>query len=114
MLQNAMVVAFTISKLFKKNQQRRGGVNYSSPPRLGLKKSSVKAKYCFPVTELESLSFMFKKGLRLADFSLFVTWLKEITIWVFSLDHTHHERWVLAFIEDVLAFYLCMRAFMFF
>ena len=45
---------------------------------------------------------MFLKSLRLANFSLFVTCLKEIIISKFSLDHTHYERWMLVFIEDPL------------
>ena len=34
--------------------------------------------------------------------NFFVTYLKEMTIWMFSLNHTHHERWILVFIKDLL------------
>ena len=45
---------------------------------------------------------MFIKSLRLADFSLFVRFLKEMIIWMFSLDHTHHEQWMFVFIANLL------------
>ena len=53
-----------------------------------LKKSSVNAKYLVTNIELEPLLFMFMKSLSVAGFSFFVTFLKEITIWMCSLDHT--------------------------
>ena len=67
-----------------------------------LKKSSVNAKYWFTVIELESLLLMFIKSLRQADFTLVVTCHKEMTIWIFSLDHTHHQQLMLVFMADLL------------
>ena len=67
-----------------------------------LDKSSVKAKYYLTVIELESLLFMFIKSSRLADFNLFVICLKQMIIWMFSLHHTHHKRWMLVLVEDPL------------
>ena len=37
--------------------------------------------------------FIFIKNFRLAEFSLFVTGLKEIIIFVLLLDHTQYTRW---------------------
>ena len=57
-----------------------------------LKKSFANAKYCVLVIELESLLFMFVKSLRLADFSLFVTCLKEMII---SVSFRSYTSWTM-------------------
>ena len=64
-----------------------------------LKKSSVNAKYLVTNIELEPLLFMFMKSLSVAGFSFFVTFLKEITIWMCSLDHTQYAWWISVFIR---------------
>ena len=45
---------------------------------------------------------MFIKSLRLGDFSLFCSCLRDILPWFFALDHTHYSRWMSVFLEDVL------------
>ena len=62
------------------------------------------AKYWLTDIELESLLLIFIKSLRLAGFSLFVTYLKEMIIWMCSLDHTQYARLMSVFIKDFLKF----------
>ena len=62
---------------------------------------SANSVFWFRVIELESILFEFIKSLRQADFPSFVSSLKKIMPWMFSLDHVHYSRWMSVFLKDL-------------
>jgi hypothetical protein len=62
---------------------------------------SATACYWFTVMDLEILLFTFVYSIRKGDFKLFVSSLKNICYWMFTLDHVHYARWLPVFIADM-------------
>ena len=53
--------------------------------------------------EMEAFYFHFIKSVRIGDFHLFLECLKLMLPWFFTLDHTHHSRWLSVFVQDLLS-----------
>ena len=88
-----------LNEAFKTESERTICEEWKYPLQKIFSECEILAHYHFVGT---IIIYVYRRVLSFAGFSLFVTFLKEITIWICLLDHAQYAWWMPVFVKDLL------------
>ena len=68
-----------------------------------LSSKSSTAAFWFTLLELETVLVMHIRTIREGSFKLVVSCLRDISPWIFALDHIHYVRWLTVHVAELLS-----------